>query len=357
MNDLLKDTYYNKKVLITGHTGFKGCWLSLWLNELGADVIGYSIDPPSQPNLFDAVELKDIVTNIYGDLRDEEHLLSTFKMQKPDFVFHLAAQSLVLESYNEPKLTYDTNVIGTVNILEAARKSKNTGVFIAVTSDKCYENRGILKGYKETDRLGGNDPYSSSKACTELVVEAYRKSFFKDNCMAISSARSGNVIGGGDWGKYRLIPDCIRMLSRKKKIPIRSPHATRPWQYVLEPLSGYLLLGALMNKDRKKYSGAWNFGPKEKSISVEGLVRIIINLWGDGEYEAEQSGYPSESQTLMLDATKAKSLLGWRQIYSIQEATKRTVSWYKLFYENSGRGDIRDITMKEIKEYQALMRT
>jgi len=251
-NNTFNNIYNGKRVLVTGHTGFKGGWLSLWLKELRAEVIGYSLDPPTSPSFFEAVDLKNKLIHITGDVRDEKHLLSVFKKYQPEFVFHLAAQPLVRLSYKDPKLTYETNIMGTVNVLESVRKTKSARVCIIVTTDKCYENKEWIYGYRETDPMGGYDPYSSSKGCAELVTAAYRSSFFnpkdygKSHRVAPSSARAGNVIGGGDWAEDRLIPDCIRTLSQNKIINIRNPQATRPWQYILEPLSGYLLLGSKM---------------------------------------------------------------------------------------------------------------
>lgn len=288
MSAMFDEIYKNKRVLITGHTGFKGSWLAIWLKELGADVVGYSLDPPSEPNNFEATRLREKITHIHGDIRDLDRLMETFKKYQPEFVFHLAAQPLVRLSYNEPKMTFDTNIGGTVNVFEAVRKTPSVKVLVNITSDKCYENKEWVWGYRENDPMGGHDPYSASKGCAELVFSAYLKSFFSQNaaqksgdmtqlreqlgsCPQIStsgprlgaaSARAGNVIGGGDWGTDRLVPDCIRALSRHQPIGIRSPKAVRPWQHVLEPLGGYLLLGAALWQDPQKYSGAWNFGPR-----------------------------------------------------------------------------------------------
>ena len=279
--------FEKKKILITGHTGFKGSWLTLWLTKLGAKVIGYSLEPPTKPSLFEILNLKEKIVHIIGDIKDEEKLKNIFKKYKPDIVFHLAAQSLVRFSYKEPKLTYETNVMGTLNVLEAVREAKSVKVVIIVTSDKCYENKEWVYGYRENDPLGGHDPYSSSKACAELVVEAYRNSFFnpknygKTHQVALATVRAGNVIGGGDWQVDRLIPDCVKALSKGKPIKIRNPNAIRPWQHVLEPLSGYLLLVQKMWKEPTKYCEAWNFGPYEKDIAtVKEIVEKVINLWG-----------------------------------------------------------------------------
>lgn len=360
MDNYFRDIYKNKEVLITGHTGFKGSWLSLWLTELGAKVIGYSLEPPTEPNLFESIGLEDKITHIIGDVRDEEHLTSIVEKYQPEFVFHLAAQSLVRLSYKEPKLTYETNVMGTVNVLEAVRKTKSVRVCVVVTSDKCYENREQVYGYRETDPMCGYDPYSSSKGCAELVISAYRRSFFKDygktHNVALSSVRAGNVIGGGDWGEDRIIPDCMRALSEGKSIAIRNPSATRPWQYVLEPLSGYLLLGVLMYKDGARYSEPWNFGPNEESIiTVEELVKLVIKHWGGGAYTISTSNQPHEASLLKLDASKACASLGWKQVYDVYEAVERTINWYKSFYTGMRKEELSEFTVKEILEYSNRM--
>lgn len=362
MDKYLRKIYRNKKVLITGHTGFKGGWLSLWLKELDAKVIGYSLLPPTKPNLFEAINLKDEIIHILGDLRDEKNLFKTFEKFKPEFVFHLGAQSLVRESYNEPRYTYETNVMGTVNVLEAIRKTDSVRTCIIVTSDKCYENREWVYGYREIDPMGGYDPYSSSKGCAELAINAYRTSYFnpknygKTHNLTLSSARSGNVIGGGDWGKDRIMSDCIRALSKGKNIKIRNPSAIRPWQYILEPLSGYLLLGALMYKKGAKYSSAWNFGPIDDGIiTVEQLVNLIIKEWGKGDYTLDISSKPYEANLLKLDISKARKLLGWKPLYDINEAVKRSVNWYKNFYNNLSKDEMYEITLKQIKDYTNLM--
>ena len=360
MGNYFRNAYKNKKVLITGHTGFKGTWLSLWFTGLGAKVIGYSLEPPTEPNLFESIGLEDKITHIIGDVRDEKHLISAFEKYQPEFIFHLAAQAIVRRSYYEPKLTYETNVMGTVNVLEALRRIKSVRVCIIVTSDKCYENREWVYGYRETDPLGGYDPYSSSKGCAELVTAAYRKSFFnpKDygetHNVALSSVRAGNVIGGGDWGEDRIIPDCMGALSKGETIVIRNPSAIRPWQYVLEPLSGYLLLGTLMCKDGTRYSDAWNFGPNDESIiTVEELVKLVIKHWGSGSYTIDTSTHPHEAGFLKLDISKARSLLGWRPIYDVHEAVERTINWYKNFY--NGIRELYENTVKEIREYSSRM--
>ena len=362
-NNTYNNIYNGKRVLVTGHTGFKGGWLSLWLKELGAEVIGYSLDPPTKPSFFEAVDLKNKLIHIIGDVRDENHLLSVFEKHQPEFIFHLAAQSLVRFSYKEPRLTYETNVMGTVNVLEAIRKSKSVRAAVIITSDKCYENKEWIYGYRENDSVGGYDPYSSSKGCAELVVSAYRNSFFnpkdsgKIHNIALSSVRAGNVIGGGDWGGDRLISDCVKTLSQNKIINIRNPQATRPWQYVLEPLSGYLLLGSKMYKDGVKYSSAWNFGPNDNDIiTVEEIVKSVIKNWGNGEYKVDTSRQPHEAGLLKLETSKARIFLGWKPVYEIYETIKRTINWYKYFYNGIEKEKLYKITVKEIWDYIKMFR-
>ena len=284
-------------------------------------------------------------------------MLSVFKKYEPEFVFHLAAQPLVRFSYKEPKVTYETNVMGTVNVLEAVRKTKSVKVCIIATSDKCYENKEWIYGYREVDAMGGYDPYSSSKGCAELVVASYRNSFFnpKDygstHNVALSSVRAGNMIGGGDWGEDRLIVDCIKALSQNKTILIRNPEAIRPWQYVLEPTSGYLWLGALMYHEGIKFADAWNFGPNDSDIlTVKQLVSLVIKQWGDGAYTIDTSSYPHEAQLLKLDVSKAHSLLRWKAIYNVDEAIEKTINWYKNFYSRNST-DLYSFTVRQIEEY------
>ncbi len=353
MDKAFKGIYKRRKIFITGHTGFKGGWLALWLKVLGAEVLGYSLEPPTVPSFFEAVDLESLVDHhIIGDVRDGEKLASVMREFKPEFVFHLAAQPLVRLSYDEPKMTFDTNVGGTVNILEAVRLTPSVKVLVNITSDKCYENKEWVYGYREIDPMGGYDPYSSSKGCSELVTAAYRNSFFRQNGVALSSVRAGNVIGGGDWGEDRLIPDCVKALSQDKMIVIRNPEAMRPWQYVLEPLAGYLLLGALMYEDGLKYSGPWNFGPDDESaLTVEELARLVIKHWGSGNYTTDTSDQPHEARLLKLDVSKARALLGWRPIYTVYEAVEKTINWYKNFYNGMRKEKLHEFTIKEIQEY------
>jgi CDP-glucose 4,6-dehydratase len=350
--------YSGKTVLVTGHTGFKGSWLCTWLLELGAKVVGYSLDPPTNPNMYNALNLNDKVTSVFGDVKDAKQVDATFKRYKPEIVFHLAAQPIVRRSFKEPQLTFETNVMGTVNVLDAVRKTPCSKRVIVVTSDKCYENIETNDGYKETDRLGGKDPYSSSKACAELVVSAYRQSFFKaeeQHQAAIASVRAGNVIGGGDWGEDRLVPDCIRALQAGKEIIIRNPASIRPWQHVLEPLSGYLLLGTKLKEDRGVYATSWNFGPSEKDgITVEEIVKSIIAQWGQGNYQIDSlSKGPKEAHMLKLNCVNAFELLGWNPVFSIKEAIGYTIAWYKGHLFNKNPREMYAFTVKQISEYMA----
>ena len=356
---ILYETYKGKRVLVTGHTGFKGSWLSIWLTELGAEVIGYALDPYTDRDNFEFSKISSKIIDIRADIRDFDKLEETFQKYRPEFIFHLAAQSLVRMGYISPKETYDTNVGGTVNVLENCRKSKSVKIVINVTSDKCYENKEWVWGYRENDSLGGYDPYSSSKGCAELITAAYRNSFFnpkdfKIHGKALSSVRAGNIIGGGDWAKDRIIPDCIRALEKEEPIKIRNPKSIRPWQYVLEPIGGYLLLGALMFEDPEKYCGAWNFGPEGSSIiSVQELVELVLKYWERGNWEkSKKNKEPHEAKLLILDISKAKYELGWKPSMDVKEAVKRTVEWYKASQTPTA---IPDICRKEVQNYMEKM--
>jgi len=353
-----RNFWSSKRVLVTGHTGFKGSWLSLWLHELGAEVVGYALEPPSEPNLFGSLGLASIVRHCHGDIRDHEEVTKLFKRHEPEIVFHLAAQSLVRESYRDPVRTYSTNVMGTVHVLEAARQTPSVRVVINVTSDKCYENKEWLWGYREIDPIGGHDPYSSSKGCAELVTAAYTKSFFfpdrygTEHQVALSSVRAGNVIGGGDWAADRLVPDCIRALSRSEEVVLRNPRAFRPWQHVMEPLRGYLLLAEKSWDPGSLFAGAWNFGPSaDESWSVECVVKEMIRLWGSGSYRSDAQGHPHEANQLKLDCSKAVAQLGWRPHYSVLKALEKTVAWYKLFHGGISAQALREFTQTQIRHY------
>lgn len=349
---LFNDEYRNKKVLITGHTGFKGSWLTIWLNKLGAQVIGYSLEPPTDPSLFKICKLEEKITNVIGDVRDYEKLNQVFEKYQPEVVFHLAAQPLVRISYRNPKETYETNVMGTVNVLEAAKNAKSVKAVVVITTDKCYENKEWVYGYRETDPMGGYDPYSSSKGCAELVVSAYINSFYNENGIALASVRAGNVIGGGDWAEDRLIPDFVRAVTDDKAITIRNPLATRPWQHVLEPLSGYLWVGALMLKNKKKYNGGWNFGPRDSDVlNVEEILNLSIKNWGKGKIDIDKSYQPHEANLLKLDISKAKAYLKWHPVYEVNITVKKTIQWYKVYYENKNE-NMYEYTLKQIEEYE-----
>lgn len=355
---LFKNRYQNKTILVTGHTGFKGGWLCFWLKQLGAKVIGYSLEPPSQPNLFEAVDLKENLIHIFGDVRNYSHLYDILASYQPDFVFHLAAQPLVVTSYRQPLLTYETNVMGTVNILEAVQNTPNVQGVIIVTSDKCYENKEWTWGYREIDPMGGNDPYSSSKGCAELVFNAYRHSFFTSKAgperdIGAASVRAGNVIGGGDWGQDRLVPDCVRALSHNQPIKIRNPQSIRPWQYVLEPLSGYLWLGAHLLEDPHQYSGSWNFGSNyEAYLTVADVVKKIIKCWGEGSWSDHSNPNAfHESRSLKLNCDKAFESLNWYGVLPIEKGLQLTVDWYKKFYQGSKGMGLYTYCAKQLNEY------
>ena len=332
--------YHNRKVLITGHTGFKGSWLALWLLQMGAKVTGYSLQPPTEPNHFNLLNLD--INSVIGDVRDINKLKQLFKEQKPEVVFHLAAQAIVRQSYVEPVETFASNIMGTVNVLEAAKACKSVRAVVIVTSDKCYENKEWLWGYRENDALGGYDPYSASKGCAEIVTNCWRNSFFnlkdygKKHETLIASARAGNVIGGGDWAQDRLIPDIMRAVNQNEKVQIRNPHATRPWQHVLEPLSGYLLLGQKLLEGGKEYAEAWNFGPSEnENVSVGEIVRQIKEIWPRINYEIHQiTNQPHEAGMLRLDCSKARTQLQWFPVWAGKETIVKTAEWYRNFYES-----------------------
>ena len=355
VNSGLAKAFQGKRIFITGHTGFKGSWLSIWLKELGAEVLGYSLEPPSVPNNFDVTRLSGKVIHTQGDIRNYPYLIKFFKKFEPEIVFHLAAQPIVRHSYDNPRETYETNVMGTIHMFEAIREASSVRAFINVTTDKCYENKEWLWGYRENDALGGHDPYSSSKACAELVSQAYIKSFFAlRNDTGIASVRAGNVIGGGDWGADRLLPDCFRALSQGNQIALRNPQAVRPWQFVLEPLYGYLVLAGKLCERPAEYTGAWNYGPgNDCCIPVREVVNKIIHYWGSGSWHAasrESNDHKQEMTLLKLNSDKAYSLLGWRGVLNIDTAIAMTTNWYKTFYQRSG-ADMYAFCVEQIAEY------
>jgi len=333
MKKFFGDFFEEKKVLITGHTGFIGSWLAICLNELGAKVTGYSLPPYTKDDNFVVTNLQEKLMNNFGDIRDFDNLLKVFRTAQPDIIYHLAAQPIVRKSYSIPKETYDINVGGTVNIFEIFRKLDSTKILLNFTTDKCYENQEKSARYKETDRVGGYDPYSSSKACSELITSTYHRSFFSSkNKKFVSSIRSGNVIGGGDWQEDRLIPDCMVSMRNNEPINIRNPEYVRPWQYVLEPIRGMLTLTKKMWNEGTKYSWAWNFGPKENSIfSVRDIVEKIINYIEKGSYNVvkkQEDSILHETKLLLLDSTKAEKELGWITILNIDETIKLVCDWY-----------------------------
>ena len=352
---MFEDTYRNRAVLITGHTGFKGTWLTLWLNHLGSNVIGYALKPPTQPSLFELCALNTKVTSIEGDVRDFGHLKSVIQKYKPEIIFHLAAQALVRRSYSDPLETYSTNVMGTVHLLEAIRQIGGVRVIINVTSDKCYQNQEWVWGYRENDPMGGQDPYSSSKGCAELITAAYTKSYFnpdhyEKHGVSVASVRSGNVIGGGDWAEDRLLPDCMKALLENRPIVIRYPDAVRPWQHVLEPLFGYLVLGQHLYEDGPTFAGPWNFGPEDESGKpVRWIVERIAEIWGGkASWEVDQSFHPYEAHTLKLDCSKAKLKLGWYPQWDLETGLKKTIEWFKAYRD---RADMFITTISQIKDY------
>lgn len=350
---MLDANFWNgKKVFVTGHTGFKGSWLVLWLTSMGARVFGYSLPAPTDPNMFELCNLGRDIQSVTGDIRDFDHLLYTMKQAEPEIVFHLAAQPLVLKSYDNPMETYQVNVMGTVNVLECIRNVASVKAVVNVTTDKCYENQGWHWGYRENDTLGGYDPYSNSKACSELITSAYRNSFFTlKSKVALASARAGNVIGGGDWAENRLVPDCIRALMEGKKVFIRNPDAIRPWQHVLEPLSGYLILAQKLYEEGHRYAGAWNFGPDDKDAkTVEWIVSRMCTVWGDGAgFEVEkQEKKPHEAKYLKLDCSKAKVELNWNPRWTLTQTIEEIVSWMKAYKDGK---EMKSYCLKQIREY------
>jgi CDP-glucose 4,6-dehydratase len=337
----LLSIYREKTVFVTGHTGFKGSWLCLWLNLLGANVVGYSLHPPSNPNHYDLV--KPNVTSTTGDILNFKKLQEAIRACNPDIVFHLAAQPLVRDSYEHPVETFETNVMGTVHVLEACVKLTSVKAVIIVSSDKCYKNQEGIRGYREDDPMGGYDPYSASKGCSELVTASYRDSFFnvkdygKAHHVLIASARAGNVIGGGDWAKDRLVPDIMKATQSGKKVIVRNPHATRPWQHVLEPLSGYLFLGQRLLEGKKEFAQSWNFGPDtESDLSVGNVVAQLKETWTHIEFELRPDvGNLYEAALLNLDCSKANSILKWKPVWNLQKTLEKTAGWYKTFFEKN----------------------
>lgn len=350
--------YAGKKVFVTGHTGFKGAWLTEWLLSLGAKVTGFSLPPPTQPALFAQLGLANRIQHLVGDVRDAQALTAAVAAAQPDFIFHLAAQPLVRESYRTPVETYDTNVMGTIHLLEAARQLKKSCAVVCITTDKCYENKEWVHGYREEDPLGGYDPYSSSKAAAEIAIAAWRRSFFKQHPVKVASARAGNVIGGGDWAADRIVPDCIRALQQREVIAVRNKHATRPWQHVLEPLSGYLWLGAVLAKPRlgdfsaDKFTSAFNFGPgHDANRTVAELVEQILKHWSGRWADRSDPKAVHEASLLQLTTDKANALLGWSPVWAFADTIRETVTWYATTRGKIAGDALRRLTVAQIMEY------
>ena len=355
---LFNGIFKNKTVFVTGHTGFIGSWLVLWLQSLGAKVIGYSLEPPTKPSLFETLSLENEITHIIGDIQDKQNLSDNIEKHKPEIVIHLAAQSLVRASYEDPSETFQTNILGAVNILDSIRKLDYVKACVIMTSDKCYQNLNSNHFHKETDPLGGNDPYSASKGAAEIITNSFRNSFFNteknhDKSTGIASVRAGNVIGGGDWARDRIIPDCITALTTDKKIRVRNSSSIRPWQFVLEPISGILWLSSKLYTNPKTYSTAWNFGPNQTNkITVEKIVQNIIKIWNRGDWvdvSKESKDQSIESVSLLLDSTKALNSLEWKTIYSLETAINETISWYKSYYNN--HVSMRELSINQIEQY------
>jgi len=347
--------WIDRRVFLTGHTGFKGGWLSLWLQQMGARLSGYALAPPTDPSLFEVAELATGMQSTLGDVRDLAALTQAMQVARPEVVIHMAAQSLVRPSYADPVGTYATNLMGTVHVLEAVRLTPSVRAAIIVTSDKCYENREWVWGYRENEAMGGYDPYGSSKGCAELATAAYRSSFFNpaqhaDHGVAVASVRAGNVIGGGDWAQDRLLPDCLRAFGAGGPVRIRSPHALRPWQHVLEPLCGYLLLAERLLQEGPSYGEGWNFGPHPNDVRpVSYVVAKMASLWGTGAvWEVETEAQPHEAQCLKLDCAKAHQRLNWRPRLEIDAALRLVVEWHRA---HQGGADMREVTLRQISAY------
>ncbi len=348
---MFNNIYKDKKVFLTGHTGFKGSWLALWLTKLGAEVCGYSLEPNTTPSMFTELDIQNkIKKSIIGDILDYDKLAKEIQDFQPEIIFHLAAQPLVRLSYSEPILTYKTNVIGSLNVLEAARNCSSVKAFVNVTTDKCYENKEINRGYREDEPMGGYDMYSSSKGCVEIMSSSFRRSFLQ-NGYAMATARAGNVIGGGDWALDRLIPDCVRFINTGEKIEIRNPVAVRPWQHVLEPLSGYLLLGEKLLEHGLHFADGFNFGPYEDSVlKVAEVAQKVVENYGKGEVVVHKRDNLHEANLLMLNIEKAEKVLGWTPTYTANQAIRETVDWYKHFYAEDT--DMYNFTLNQINKYE-----
>jgi CDP-glucose 4,6-dehydratase len=357
---LNRSFWKDRNVLVTGHTGFKGSWLCLWLESLGANVSGYALAPPTQPNLFEQAQVADSLNSICADIRDLPRLTSVLAECRPDVIFNMAAQSVVRRGYEDPVETYSSNVMGTVHLLEAIRQLKLHCAVVNVTSDKCYENREWVWGYRENEPMGGRDPYSNSKGCAELVTSAYRDSFFPPDSLqrhgvALASARAGNAIGGGDWTSEQLIPDLMRGFLAGRSCLIRNPSAVRPWQFVLEPLRGYILLAERLSEDGSRFASGWNFGPTETDAKpVAWIADKLVSLWGAGAaWNLDATTHPREAHFLKLDASKAKACLNWHPVLPLESALEWIVEWWRTFQAGA---DVRQLTRTQIERYEGLLR-
>jgi CDP-glucose 4,6-dehydratase len=346
--------WQGKRVFLTGHTGFKGSWLSLWLASLGAEVKGYALNPPTSPSLFNEAEVGKVIDSQIGDIRDQDVLHESMVKFDPVILIHMAAQPLVKYSYDAPIETYEVNVIGTAKVLEVARSCPNLKAIVNITTDKCYENDERQHGYKESDSMGGYDPYSSSKGCAELVTSSYRSSFLQDQGVGLASVRAGNVIGGGDWADDRLIPDILRSFEKSEPVVIRNPKATRPWQHVLEPLSGYLILAEKLYKNQKEYAEGWNFGPNEQDAKpVDWILNKMTLKWPNSSWKLDSNYNPHEADFLKLDILKSKSRLGWQPVWGLNYTLEKVVNWHRAWISKE---DVQAICLAEIKEYTKSMK-
>ena len=343
-----------KRVFVTGHTGFKGGWICLWLKHLGVEVIGYSLEPATVPSLFEAADVGEGKQSIFGDIRDHAKLSKAISESKPDVVIHMAAQPLVRYSYAQPAETYEVNVMGTVHLLEGVRTTPSVKAVVNVTSDKCYENRERVLGYRENEAMGGVDPYSSSKGCAELVTSAYRQSFFEPAGIALASARAGNVIGGGDWAADRLIPDFLRAMDAGETLNIRSPQAVRPWQHVLEPLSGYLMLAEQLYSNGASFAEGWNFGPSDDdSRTVSWIIERMAEMRKDINWQCDEAPQLHEANLLKLDSSKARRQLNWQPLWQLQTALQKTLEWHEAWRNAE---DMRAVSLAQINDYQSTLR-
>jgi len=355
---LNRDFWKNKRILITGHTGFKGSWLSFWLNDMGARLKGIALPPDSEPDLYSVLSLENIIESKFGDIRDKDFVNREISVFGPEIIIHLAAQAIVRRSYIDPLETFETNVLGTANILNSARNLENLRAFVSVTSDKCYENREWEWKYRESDSMGGLDPYSASKGCAELITSSFRRSFFQNDstkkCLTgIASVRAGNVIGGGDWSDDRLIPDCIRNIFEQKKLNIRNPHAIRPWQNILDLLRGYMILAEKLYHEPEAYSGPWNFGPSDEDEKPVGkILEIMAGFAGDSfTWYYDESDHPHEASYLKLDSSKARTKLGWSTILPLKKSLEQLMNWYKKYYNGE---DMVSYSRNVIREFEKL---